>query len=126
MTTESNKKVLWTGRVISTLSVLPLVVSAVMKIKGGPMITQGFAQSGIPMTMLPILIALEILCVVVYTIPATAVVGAILIAGYMGGAICTGLRIGENVALQTALPILAWLGVYLREPRLRALLPFRK
>jgi hypothetical protein len=52
--------------------------------------------------------------------------GAIVLTGYMGGAICTHLRIGENVTVQILLPILAWLALYLREPRLKALLPFRR
>jgi hypothetical protein len=55
----------------------------------------------------------------------TSVLGAILFTGYLGGAILTHLRVGQNVAMQVTLALLIWLGLYLREPRLRKLLPLR-
>lgn len=60
-----------------------------------------------------------------FLIPRTAVLGAILLAGYMGGAIATHVRIGEPFIMQAGVGVLAWLGLYLREPRLRALIPLR-
>jgi hypothetical protein len=68
---------------------------------------------------------LELSCAVIYLIPATSVLGAILLAGYMGGAICTHWRAGDPFVVQAVLGILVWLGLGLREPRLRALLPLR-
>ena len=62
----------------------------------------------------------------IYLIPATSVVGAILLTGYIGGAICTLLRVGDPLFVQIALGILVWLGLYLREGRLKALIPLRK
>jgi Mn2+/Fe2+ NRAMP family transporter len=62
----------------------------------------------------------------VYLIPATSVLGAILLAGYVGGAICTHWRVGDPFFLQVLIAILIWVGIYLREPRLKALLPVRK
>jgi hypothetical protein len=72
------------------------------------------------------LAALEISCVVIYLIPATSVLGAILLTGYVGGAICTHWRAGDPFFIQIALGVFIWLGLYLRENRLKALLPLRR
>ena len=64
-------------------------------------------------------------CVALFLIPRTAVLGAVLIAGYLGGAIATHVRIGEPFFIQAALGVVMWLGLYLRDPRLRALIPLR-
>jgi hypothetical protein len=69
---------------------------------------------------------LELFCVVVYAVPRTAVLGAILLTGYVGGAMLTHLRIGEPVYMHVVLGLLLWLGLFLREPRLRDLLPLRR
>jgi hypothetical protein len=76
--------------------------------------------------MLVPLAILEAACAIVYLIPATSVLGAILLAGYMGGAICTHWRVGDWYVLQILIAILVWVGIYLREPRLRAVLPLRR
>jgi hypothetical protein len=122
----ANKKALWTGRVISGLVSLLLLASGVGKLVGGPELDQGMAHLGLPMSMVRPLAILEISVVVVYLIPATSVVGAVLMAGYMGGAICTHWRVGDPFVVQIAIGLLAWLGVYLREDRLKALLPLRR
>ena len=69
---------------------------------------------------------LELACAVVYLLPATAVLGAILLTGYIGGAICTHWRVGDLFFIQAALGLFVWLGIYLREERLKALLPVRR
>jgi hypothetical protein len=120
------KALVWAGRVISALVLVPMIISAVMKFKAGPQVVEGMAKVGIPFSLLKTLAVLEITSIVLYAIPNTAVIGAVLLTGYMGGAICTHLRMGESVPIQTLIPILAWFGLYLREPRLHALLPFRK
>jgi hypothetical protein len=84
------------------------------------------AQLGLPESMLTPLSILELACAVVYLIPATSVLGAILLTGYIGGAICTHWRVGDPFFIQAALGILVWLGIYLREERLKALLPVRR
>jgi hypothetical protein len=119
-------KVLWTGRGISILVALVFVVSALMKVKGGSMVTEGMAHLGLPGTMRLPLAVIELSCAVIYLIPATAVLGAILLTGFIGGAMCTHWRIGEPVFMHIALGILVWLSLYLREERLRALLPLRR
>jgi hypothetical protein len=68
---------------------------------------------------------LEISCVAIYLIPATSVLGAILLTGYIGGAILAHLRIGEPIFMQIALGGCVWLGLYLRENRLKQLIPVR-
>ena len=68
---------------------------------------------------------LEFACAVIYLIPRTSVLGAILVTGYLGGAILTGLRVGDSVLAPAILGVLAWGGLFLRDTRLRALIPFR-
>jgi DoxX-like protein len=69
---------------------------------------------------------LEAACVVIYLIPPTAVVGAILLTGYIGGTICTHWRVGDSFYIQILLGILVWFAIYIRESRLKALIPLRK
>jgi hypothetical protein len=118
-------KIVWAGRVVSALPVLVLLMSAFMKLKGGPEMRQGLVHLGLPESMMVPLAILEISCTVIYLIPATSVLGAILLAGYMGGAICTHWRVGDPFFAQIMVGLLVWLGLYLREPRLKALIPLR-
>ena len=118
-------RVVWIGRVISVLPCLLFIFSAFLKLKDGPEVLNGFAHLGIPASMMMPLAILEISCVVIYLIPATSVLGAILLTGYVGGAICTHWRVGDPFYAQIALGILVWLGLYLREDRLKPLIPLR-
>jgi hypothetical protein len=119
-------KVVWVGRGISILASLGFVISAVMKLVGGAEVKEGIEHLGLPASMLTPLSMLEFACAVIYLIPATAVLGAILLTGYIGGAICTHWRVGDPFFIQVALGIFVWLGIYLREDRLKALLPVRR
>lgn len=119
-------KMTWAGRAAAVLAALPFVPSAAMKLIMHPEVVKGMAHLELPESMILPLGILELSCVVVYAIPATAVLGALLLTGYVGGAILTHLRIGEPVYMHIALGVLIWLGIWLREPRLRALLPFRR
>ena len=85
-------KMVWTGRVISILASLVFIMSGFMKLKGGPQVTEGMGHLGLAESMLVPLAILELTCVAVYLIPATSVLGAVLLTGYMGGAICTHWR----------------------------------
>ena len=118
-------KLMWAGRVISGLLALLFTMSAVMKLMGGAEVTAGMARMGLPESLRVPLGMLEFSCVAIYLIPATSVTGAILLTGYIGGAIVTHLRIGEPVFLQLAMGTLIWLGLYLREHRLKALIPLK-
>ena len=110
---------------ITVLASLLFLISAFMKLKGGAEVMQGMAHLGLPESMVMPLAILEISCVVIYLIPATSVLGAILLAGYIGGAICTHWRAGDPFYIQIALGLFVWLGLYLRENRLKALIPLR-
>lgn len=124
MAVTTTKRV-WAGRAISCLASLVFMLSAFMKLRGGAELVQGMAHLGLPASLTLPLAILELSCVVVYLIPGTSVVGAILLTGYMGGAICTHLRVGDPFFIQIALGVFVWLGLYLRETRLRGLIPLR-
>jgi hypothetical protein len=116
----------WTSWVLSALAAALFLFSSAMKVVGGPEVEAGFAHLGLPMTMALPLAILEAACVVVYLIPATAVLGGVLLAGYLGGAICTHWRVGDPVVTHIVLGLALWLALWLREPRLHALLPVRR
>lgn len=116
----------WTGRVIALLIALLFLFSASMKLKGGPELATGMTHLGLPDSMVMPLAILEIACVVFYLIPQTAVIGAILLTGFLGGAICTHWRVGDPFYLHIVIGILIWLSLYLRDARLRDLIPIRK
>src|SRR5579859_3319663 len=122
---NSTKKVVWAGRIVSGLVSLAFAMSAMMKLKGGAGPAQMFAHLGLSESLILPIAILELASVVIYLIPRTAVLGAILLAGFMGGAILAHLRVGEPPVVQAAFGVLAWLGIYLRDARLRALLPIR-
>lgn len=103
-----------------------LAMSAVMKFSGSPELAEGLAHAGWPAAYAPRLGVVELASVVLYFVPPTAVLGAVLITGYMGGAIATHARLGEPFGLQIMFGVVAWLGVWLRDPRLRRLLPLRR
>jgi len=119
-------KAVWAGWIISVLASLVFLFSAFLKLKGGPELAQGMAHLGLPESMVMPLAIVEISCTVIYLIPATSVLGAILLAGYVGGTICTHWRVGDPFFVQIVLGLLVWLGLYLREPRLKALIPLRR
>jgi len=125
-TVPVSKKLLWAGRIISALPVPLLIFSAVMKFMKSPEVVEGFAHLGWPDSLALPLGITELLSTLLYAIPQTAVLGAILLTGYMGGAIATHVRIGEPFIMQAGLGVVVWLGLFLRDPRLRKLLPLRR
>ena len=118
-------KITWTGRVISGLAAMMFLMSAFMKFKGGAEVTQGVAHLGLPESLILPLAILELACAAIYLIPPTSILGAILLTGYLGGAICSHLRVGDPIFIPIGLGICVWLGLYLRENRLKALIPLR-
>ena len=119
-------KVVWVGWALSILAALLFLFSAFIKFKGGPDMDQAMAHLGLPASMILPLGILELSCVVIYLIPATAVLGAILLAGYVGGTIVTCWRVGDPFIVNIVLGLVLWLGIYLREPRLKELIPLRR
>jgi hypothetical protein len=125
-TASVSKKRLWAGRIISALPVLLMVFGGVFGVLKPAVAMPGFVHYGYPeRVFLPICI-LELACAVVYAIPRTSVLGAILLTGYLGGATATHVRVGDPLFLMPAvLGVLVWAGLYLRDDRLRALIPLR-
>ena len=117
---------LWTGRVFTALPSLMLLFSGAMKLSHAPPVIEGFEKFGFKESVITPLGILEILVVVIYLIPRTAVIGAILMAAYLGGAVVTHLRVGEPFVAPALLGVLAWGGLFLRDPRVRALVPLRR
>jgi len=119
---------LWTGRISSGLPALFLLVDGVMKLVKPAVVVEGTVRLGYPETVILPLGIVLIACTVVYLIPRTAVLGAILLTGYLGGAVATHVRVGEGlfpVSFPILLGVLLWGGLYLRDDRLRALIPLR-
>ncbi|HEX5659525.1 MAG TPA: DoxX family protein [Polyangiales bacterium] len=126
--TISNKQ-LWISRVLSGLAILFLAVDTGGKLLQIQPAVEGTAQLGFPAHALWTIAFCELLCLVTYLTPRSAVLGAILWTGYLGGAIATHVRMDAPLFSHTLFPVyvaaLLWGGLYLREPRLRALLPLR-
>jgi hypothetical protein len=127
-TTRSSPWLVWTGRAVSVLPVLIVLMSSRWKLTSNPWYVQEWGRIGWKTPDLPFIASLQLGAILLYVIPRTSVLGAVILIGYLGGAIATYVRIGElyppMVPLTTAM--LAWLGIYLRDERLRALLPFRR
>lgn len=123
---DNNQKVIWIGRVVSILAILPFLPSAIMKLTSSPQVLEGMTRYGVPESLILTIGILEVLCVIIYLLPWSSVLGAILLTGYLGGTIITHLRLMEPVPIQVSLGVLLWLGLYLRDRRVRELLPLRK
>jgi hypothetical protein len=104
-----------------------LVMSSGMMLTHNPKVVEGFVgQHGFPEGVIGPIGAVELACAVLYAIPQTSVLGAILLTGYLGGAVVTHVRVGESFAAAVVVGVVLWAGLFLREPRLRALVPLRK
>jgi len=126
--TGSRLWLVWTGRIISVAPVLIVLMSARWKLTANPWYVREWGRIGWRTPDLPFIASLQLGAILLYVIPRTSVLGAVILTGYMGGAIASYVRIGELypplVPLTTAM--LAWLGIFLRDERLRDLLPFRR
>jgi DoxX-like family len=131
-TVAPSKARLWTGRVLTTLTVLFLVMDIAFKfIRPIPaQVMQSISQLGLQAASLNVIGVLLLVCTILYLVPRTSVLGAVLLTGYLGGAISLHMRVGNplfsNVLFPVYIGILLWAGLCLREPRLLALLPLRK
>lgn len=129
--TPISRKALWAGHIISGLVILFLLFDGGIKLVPLEIVTETSAQLGLPTSVAfaRMLGILTLIGVVLYAVPQTAVLGAILLTGYMGGAMATHVRIGSplfsHVLFGFYLGVLIWGGLYLRDPRLRRLIPFR-
>lgn len=129
-TAPVSKKRLWTGRTITTLAVMFLLFDSVIKVLKLPIAMEGSTRLGYAESAIFGIGIIEIVCVVVYAIPRSSVLGAILLTGYLGGAIATHVRIGSPLFSHTFFPIyvaaLVWGGLFLTDDRLRELIPLRR
>jgi len=123
----TSKKAMWTGRVLSGLAVLFLIFDASIKVLRSPFAVEATTQLGYPESVVVTLGLIQIACLIVYLIPNTSVLGAILWTGYLGGAVATHMRAQSPLFTHTLVPIyvaaLLWLGLWLRDNRVRAVLP---
>jgi hypothetical protein len=125
-TASVSKKRLWAGRIISALPVLLMVFGGVFGVLKPAVAMPGFVHYGYPERVFLLICILELACAVVYAIPRTSVLGAILLTGYLGGATATHVRVGDpQFFMPVVLGVLVWGGLYLRDDRLRALIPLR-
>ena len=123
-----SKGSLWAGRIISGLVVLFMLFDSITKIMKIPQVIEASAKVGIGASQIFWIGVTLLVCVIFYVIPRTSILGAILLAAYLGGAVCANLLTHQpvfNYCLAIAFGILVWLGLYLREPRLRALVPLK-
>jgi hypothetical protein len=118
----------WTGRFISALPVLMLLMGAAMSFNMPEDNKKQMAAMGWDASMAPALGVVELVIVLLYVIPQTAVLGAILITGYLGGAVATHVRIADwsHMPFAIVAGVLVWLGLWFRDYRVRSLAPFRK
>ena len=126
--TRTPQWMVWTGRVVSLIPIFVVLMSSRWKLTESPFYVREWGRIGWQTPALPFIASLQLGAIVLYLIPQTSVLGCVILTGYLGGAIASYVRIGEYypplVPLTTAM--LAWLGLYLREERVRALLPFRR
>jgi hypothetical protein len=127
-TTDSKARV-WTGRILTGISVLFLLFDSVTKLMLVKPVVDAMPALGYPVSLARPIGVILLACLTVYLIPSTRVLGAVLITGFLGGAVATNVRIGAPIFTHDLLPIyvavILWAGLYLRDARVRALIPFR-
>ncbi len=120
----------WAGRILSALVVVILLADAAVNLFAPHLLKAEMAAVGFPADLAPILAMLMLLCAAAYAYPPTSVLGAILVTGFFGGAICLHLRIGEIGSppqlVCLAIGLMAWAGLFLRDANVRAVLPVRR
>jgi len=118
----------WAGRIMSTLVIIVLVVDGATQLFAPLQIASMLQETGFALELTRVVGPIILVCAILYAIPSTAVLGAILVTGFLGGAICAHIRIGElgspPEVISLLLGALTWGGLYLRDARIRALLPF--
>jgi hypothetical protein len=129
-TQPSSNKRIWAGRIVSALPALFLLFDATIHIMKTPAVVAGFAQAGFLISTAVPLGIIEIICIILYVIPRTSMLGAILLTGYLGGAVATNVRqqlpmLGYVLA-PVYVAVFLWGGLWLRDERIRALVPLSR
>lgn len=124
-----SKSAVWTSRVLTPLVTLFLLMDLTMKVLRVPVAVEGTVKLGYPAAVLVPLGLIQLVSLALYLIPRTSILGAIVWTGYLGGAVATHVRVGDPLFSHSLFPVYLgvaiWLSLWLREPRLRALVPFR-
>jgi hypothetical protein len=129
VTNHPSKKMLWAGYIISAMAVLFLIFDGVIKVLQRPEAVEPTIQLGYPESLVFWIGAIELICLIIYMIPQTSILGAILLTGYLGGAIATQVRAGSapfSLIFPVIIGAMVWGGLWLRDDRLRALIPLRR
>lgn len=125
-----SKTALWSGRALSGLVIAFLVFDSALKFMPLDVVAETSQQLGLPVELAPKLGVVLLICTALYAFPPTGVLGAILLTGYMGGAMATHLRVGNplftHLLFGAYLGVMIWGGLCLRDPRVRALMPWRR
>ena len=126
---QTSKSTIWIGRIVSGLPALFLLVDGAMKLVKPAVVVEATTKLGYSESLIVPIGIILIACTLLYLIPTTSVLGAILLTGYLGGAVATHVRAAEGGVFPIIFPIilgaLLWLGLYLHDTRLRALIPLR-
>ena len=124
MLTRQTAGMLWGGRILTAIPALMLTASGVMKLMQPPQVLEGFVKFGYQQSSLIPIGIVELACTALYLIPKTSVLGAILLTGYLGGAVATHVRVSDPWFVPFGAGVLVWAGLFLREQRIRDLIPF--
>ena len=126
----ASKKMLWTGRILSGVAIVFLLFDSITKILKVDAVVKASAQFGYPVSLLTAIGTILLVCLVVYVIPRTSILGALLLTGYLGGAVEANLRIGTPLFSNALFPIyfavVVWGGLFLREKRVREIFSLKK
>jgi hypothetical protein len=126
VTPTVSKGALWTGRIISALVILFMLFDGGAKVARFAPYVEGTVKAGFADSLVVPLGILTLFCTIVFAIPQTSILGAMLLTAYYGGATATHVRLGQPFYFPVVFGILVWFAMYLREPRLRALIPLRR
>ena len=125
-----SKMTLWTGRILSAFAVLFLLMDGLGKVFREPTVVEATTQLGYSPNLVVSLGILALACTVLYVVPQTSTLGAVLLTGFLGGAVASNLRVGSPLFSHVLFPVyiglLVWGGLYLRDAQLRSLLPLRR
>jgi DoxX-like family len=117
----------WAGRIMSALVVIALMADGTIQLLAAAQIASMLRETGFAVDLTRVVAPIILTCAILYAIPATAVLGAILVTGFLGGAICAHIRVGELGSppeiVSLLLGAMTWGGLYARDPRIRAILP---
>ena len=129
-TTQASRGRLWTARVLSGIAILFMLFDATIHLMVIQPVVDSFNQLGYPVDLAVTLGIIELACLVLYVVPRSSIFGAILLTGYLGGAIAIQLRIHAQVLSTTLFPVyvgvMVWGGIYLRDDLLSRIIPYRK